>query len=48
MYWSTNKNPILLIIPCHRVIHKSGDISGFACGVEVKRYLLELEKGMRI
>ena len=43
---ANNKNPILLIIPCHRVIHKSGDISGFACGVEVKRYLLELEKGM--
>ena len=45
---ANNKNPILLIIPCPRVIHKSGDISGFACGVEVKRYLLELEKGMRI
>lgn len=45
---ANNKNPILLIIPCHRVIHKRGDISGFACGVEVKRYLLELEKGMRI
>lgn len=45
---ANNKNPILLIIPCHRVIHKSGDISVFACGVEVKRYLLELEKGMRI
>ena len=45
---ANNKNPILLIIPCHREIHKSGDISGFACGVEVKRYLLELEKGMRI
>ena len=45
---ANNKNPILLIIPCHRAIHKSGDISGFACGVEVKRYLLELEKGMRI
>lgn len=45
---ANNKNPILLIIPCHRVIHKSGDISAFACGVEVKRYLLELEKGMRI
>ena len=45
---ANNKNPILLIIPCHRVINKSGDISGFACGVEVKRYMLELEKGMRI
>ena len=43
---ANNKNPILLIIPCHRVIHKSGDNSGFDCGVEVKRYLMELEIGM--
>lgn len=41
---ANNRNPILLLIPCHRVIHKSGDISGFACGIETKRYLLELEK----
>lgn len=43
---ANNKNPIMIIIPCHRVIHKNGDITGFACGVEVKRYLLDLEKGM--
>ena len=43
---ANNKNPIMIIIPCHRVIHKNGDITGFACGVEVKQYLLELEKGM--
>lgn len=40
---ANNKNPILLMIPCHRVIHKSGDISGFACGIEAKEYLLKLE-----
>lgn len=40
---ANNKNPILLMIPCHRVIHKNGDISGFACGIETKKYLLELE-----
>lgn len=40
---ANNRNPILLMIPCHRVIHKSGDISGFACGIEAKKYLLELE-----
>ena len=40
---ANNRNPILLIIPCHRVIHKNGDISGFACGIETKKYLLELE-----
>lgn len=41
---ANNKNPILLLIPCHRVIHKNGDISGFACGIETKKYLLALEK----
>ena len=44
---ANNKNPILLLIPCHRVIHKNGDISGFACGVETKKYLLELEGRIR-
>ena len=41
---ANNRNPLLLIIPCHRVIHKSGDISGFACGIETKKYLLDLER----
>lgn len=41
---ANHKNPILILVPCHRVIHKNGDITGFGCGIEVKRYLLELEK----
>ena len=41
---ANNKNPLLIIVPCHRVIHKNGDITGFACGTEVKKYLLDLEK----
>lgn len=41
---ANNRNPLLIVTPCHRVIHKNGDISGFACGIEVKRYLLELER----
>lgn len=36
-------NPILLLVPCHRVINKNGTIGGFGCGVELKRKLLELE-----
>ena len=41
---ANNKNPIMIIVPCHRVIHKNGDITGFGCGTEVKRFLLDLEK----
>ena len=38
-----NKNPLLFIIPCHRVISKSGKLTGFACGVDKKEQLLKLE-----
>lgn len=38
-----NKNPIIIIIPCHRVISKNGNIGGFAYGNSVKQKLLELE-----
>lgn len=43
---ANNRNNILILVPCHRVIHKNGDISGFACGIEAKKYLLDLEKGV--
>ena len=39
-----NKNPLLLIVPCHRVIGASGKLTGFACGLDIKRHLLLLEK----
>lgn len=38
-----NKNPILLIIHCHRVISKTGKLTGFACGIDRKEQLLKLE-----
>lgn len=41
---ANGRNPVMIIIPCHRVIRKNGDIAGFAYGIEVKRYLLELER----
>ena len=40
---ANTRNPILLLVPCHRVINKNGTIGGFGCGVEVKRKLLQLE-----
>ena len=40
---ANHKNPILLLVPCHRVINKNGSIGGFGCGVEVKKQLLRLE-----
>ncbi len=36
-------NPIAIIIPCHRVIGKSGKLTGYASGVDIKKYLLDLE-----
>ena len=40
---NTGRNPVAIIIPCHRVVAKNGGLGGFAGGLERKRYLLELE-----
>ena len=36
-------NPVLIIVPCHRVIAKSGKLGGFRAGLEMKEQLLKLE-----
>ena len=41
---STGRNPVSIIIPCHRVVGKGGTLRGFAGGLERKRQLLELER----
>lgn len=41
---ANNKNPIPIIIPCHRVIGKNGTLTGFGGGLDVKQQLLDLEK----
>ncbi|HOJ38125.1 MAG TPA: methylated-DNA--[protein]-cysteine S-methyltransferase [Ignavibacteriales bacterium] len=41
---ANNKNKIPIIIPCHRVINSDGKIGGYAGGVEIKNYLINLEK----
>ena len=39
-----NKNPLLLIVPCHRVVGVNGKLVGFAYGTDTKRQLLLLER----
>ncbi|HNZ82933.1 MAG TPA: methylated-DNA--[protein]-cysteine S-methyltransferase [Sedimentibacter sp.] len=41
---ANNKNPISIIIPCHRVIGQNGKLVGYGGGIEIKEYLLRLEK----
>lgn len=38
------KNPILITVPCHRVIGKNGKLTGFRGGLEMKKNLLQLEQ----
>lgn len=40
---ANGSNRLPIIIPCHRIINKSGALSGFGGGVETKRFLLDLE-----
>ena len=40
---ANNKNPIPIIIPCHRVIGKNGKLVGYAGGLDIKKALLKLE-----
>ena len=40
---AAGKNPIPIIIPCHRVIGSDGSLTGFSGGLDIKRYLLNLE-----
>ncbi|NLB89040.1 MAG: methylated-DNA--[protein]-cysteine S-methyltransferase [Syntrophomonadaceae bacterium] len=41
---ANNRNPISIVIPCHRVIGHKGDLVGYGGGIHIKKYLLDLEK----
>ena len=41
---ANGRNPVSIVVPCHRVIGSSGKLTGFAGGLEVKAHLLDLEK----
>jgi O-6-methylguanine DNA methyltransferase len=41
---ANSKNPIPLLIPCHRVIRKNGALGGFSGGIKIKEWLLQFEQ----
>jgi len=43
---ATGRNPISIIVPCHRVIGSTGKLTGFAAGLQAKAHLLELEQAI--
>jgi O-6-methylguanine DNA methyltransferase len=44
---SNNRNPIAIVVPCHRVIASSGSLCGYGGGLDIKRKLLDLEQAGR-
>src|SRR4051812_3449534 len=44
---ANGRNPVAVIVPCHRVIGSDGSLTGYAGGIEMKRALLDLEQGQR-
>jgi O-6-methylguanine DNA methyltransferase len=41
---SNNRNPVAIVVPCHRVIASSGSLCGYGGGLDIKRRLLDLEQ----
>ncbi len=41
---AVGRNPLCVIVPCHRVVGKNGRLTGYAGGLAAKRYLLDLEE----
>lgn len=44
---ANHNNPVMILIPCHRVIGSGGKLTGYAGGLEKKEFLLELERKTR-
>lgn len=44
---ANGRNPLPLVIPCHRVIGSDGSLVGFGGGLQMKRFLLDLEAGIQ-
>ena len=43
---ATGRNPLSVVVPCHRVVGKDGSLTGYAGGLKRKRYLLDLESAV--
>ena len=41
---ANNRNPIVIVIPCHRVVGHDGSLTGYGGGLDIKEYLLNIEK----
>jgi methylated-DNA-[protein]-cysteine S-methyltransferase len=44
---ATGRNPLGIVVPCHRIVGSQGALTGYAAGLRVKRALLALERGER-
>lgn len=44
---ANNRNPVPILVPCHRVVGRDGSLVGYGGGLEIKKFLLELE-GVKI
>jgi methylated-DNA-[protein]-cysteine S-methyltransferase len=44
---ANGRNPVCLVVPCHRVVGADGSLTGYAGGLERKRWLLALERGQQ-
>ena len=44
---AVGRNPISIVIPCHRVVGSGGSLTGYAGGIDRKRFLLELEGALQ-
>ncbi len=42
---ANSRNPISIVVPCHRVVGAGGSLTGYAGGAERKQFLLDLERG---
>jgi methylated-DNA-[protein]-cysteine S-methyltransferase len=42
---AVGRNPLMLVLPCHRVVHSNGNLGGFSAGLWAKKQLLTLEQG---